>query len=62
MKNYTVTWVIDVVATTPEMAAQQAAALLNNPRSRVLIFAVKNLETGHDGVYDVTSDPPRKIL
>lgn len=56
---YEVINVMDVYATSPDQAAKQMKALLDD--KRLPIIKVKEPKSGFEAVYDTSYDPPKKV-
>lgn len=48
MRDYRVTWTIDLAATSPREAARKALKVQRDPDSSALLFEVKEFDTDED--------------
>jgi hypothetical protein len=56
---YEVVSIMDLYATSPDQAAKQMKALMDD--KRLPIIKVKEHKTGSESVYDTSFDPPKQV-
>lgn len=56
---YEVRWLTELLATSPEQAAKDAHRMMHSERATIM--HVKNTKTKEEFVFDVETNPPKKI-
>lgn len=56
---YEVSSIMDLYATSPDQAAKQMKALLDDKKMPIIL--VKEPKSGFEAVYDTSYDPPKKV-